>query len=73
MRVGLRIIVDQFQVGQMVLACRFQCKGGVGIMCGYGGRRFLTKQERIEWLEEYKSSLEKELAGVSERIQELKR
>jgi len=42
-------------------------------MCGYNARRFLTKQEKIEWLEEYKSSLEKELAGVSERIQELKR
>jgi hypothetical protein len=42
-------------------------------MCGYGGRRFLTKQERIEWLEEYKSNLQKELTGVSERIQELKR
>jgi hypothetical protein len=42
-------------------------------MCGYGGRRFLTKQEKIEWLEEYKSSLEKELAGVTERIEELKR
>jgi hypothetical protein len=41
-------------------------------MCGYGGRRYLTKQERIEWLEEYKSNLEKELAGVSERIEELK-
>jgi len=43
-------------------------------MCGYGysGRRYLTKQERIEWLEEYKSNLAKELAGVKERIQELK-
>jgi hypothetical protein len=44
-------------------------------MCGQGfsGRRYLTKQERIEWLEEYKNNLEKELAGVSERIEELKR
>ena len=40
-------------------------------MC-YGGRRFLTKEERIEWLQEYKSSLESELKGVSERIAELK-
>jgi hypothetical protein len=42
-------------------------------MCyGFGGRRFLTKEEKIEWLEEYKGSLEKELTGVTERIQELK-
>lgn len=39
-------------------------------MCGE--RRFLTKEEKIEWLEEYKSGLEKELAGVTERIEELK-
>jgi hypothetical protein len=45
------------------------------MMCGYGaygGRRYFTKQEKIEWLEEYKSNLEKELAGVTERLQELK-
>jgi hypothetical protein len=41
-------------------------------MC-YGGRRFLTKEEKIEWLEEYKGNLENELKGVSERIAELKR
>jgi hypothetical protein len=39
-------------------------------MC-YGGRRFLTKEERIEWLD-YKSNLENELKGVTERIAELK-
>jgi len=37
----------------------------------YSGRRFLTKEERIEWLEDYKSNLEKELKGVTERIAEL--
>jgi hypothetical protein len=36
------------------------------------GRRFFTKEEKIEWLEEYKSNLENELKGVSERIQEIK-
>jgi len=41
-------------------------------VCGYGGRRYLTKEEKLEWLEDYKSNLEKELQGVSERIQELK-
>ncbi len=43
-------------------------------MCyGYGGRRFLTREEKIAWLEDYKSSLEKEITAVNERIQELKR
>jgi len=40
-------------------------------MC-YGGRRFLTKEERIERLEDYKNDLENELKGVTERIAELK-
>lgn len=39
-------------------------------MCG--GRRFLTKEEKVEWLNEYKSDLENELKGVTERIEELK-
>jgi len=41
-------------------------------LCGYGERRFLTKEEKIEWLEDYKSNLENELKGVTERIAELK-
>jgi len=40
-------------------------------MC-YGGRRFLTKEERVEWLEDYKNDLENELKGVTERIAQLK-
>jgi len=40
-------------------------------MC-YGGRRFLTKEERIEWLEDYIINLENELKAVNERIAELK-
>ncbi len=32
----------------------------------------MTKEEKIEWLEEYQNNLEKELAGVKERILELK-
>jgi hypothetical protein len=48
-----------------------QLEGGVECMC-YGGRRFLTKEERVEWLEDYKSNLENELKGVTERIAELK-
>ena len=46
-----------------------QVNGGDRRMCG---RRFLTKEEKLEWLEDYKTDLEKELQGVTERIQELK-
>ncbi len=34
-------------------------------------RRFVSKKEKVEMLEGYKDQLEKELAGVKERIQEL--
>lgn len=48
-------------------------------MCysGYPGRgfqrarSFLTKEERIELLKEYKQDLENESRGVAERIKEL--
>ena len=47
------------------------------------GRRFLTKEEKdelkkqhqekkIQWIERYKESLEKELKGINERLDELK-
>jgi len=38
----------------------------------HGERRFLTKEEKVEWLEEYKTDLENELKGVKEKIEELK-
>ena len=37
------------------------------------GRRFMSKAERVERLQEYKEALEKELAGVKEAIEELKK
>jgi len=40
--------------------------------CGHG-RRYFTREERIEYLEEYKKELEQEVAGVAERIEELKK
>jgi hypothetical protein len=40
--------------------------------CGHG-RRFLTREEKIKHLEEYKEYLEQEAAGVAERIEELKK
>jgi hypothetical protein len=41
---------------------------------GYGEfpRLFLTKEEKIKRLEEYAQELKNELAGVQERIKELK-
>lgn len=45
------------------------CGGGFGF--GYGGRSFLTKEERLSMLKEYKDDLEKEIMGIEERIKEL--
>ncbi len=36
-------------------------------------RNFLTKEEKIEMLKEYKDSLEREVKGVAERIKELEK
>ncbi len=45
------------------------CESGYG----HGMRNFLTKEERIEILKEYKENLESEAQGVSERIKELEK
>ena len=43
-------------------------------MCDcYPSRGFLTKDEKIEMLKDYKESLEKEAKGVAERIRELEK
>ncbi len=39
--------------------------------CGLS-RRFITKEERRESLDAYKEQLTKELAGVEERLEELR-
>jgi hypothetical protein len=36
-------------------------------------RRFISSQEEAERLEEYREQLKKEISGVEERIEELKR
>ena len=41
-------------------------------MCQCGERQYLTKEEKVERLESYKETLEKEAKGVGERIKELK-
>jgi hypothetical protein len=42
-----------------------------GVHCG--GRHFLTKEEKIEHLEEYKKWLDSESQGVEETIAEIKK
>ena len=51
----------------------------MGCGCSYGetqfstqkARSFLTKEEKVELLKEYRNDLEKEAQGVSERIKEI--
>jgi len=40
--------------------------------CCCSPRRFMTKTERINWLEDYKKNLEAEIKAVGEVIKELK-
>ncbi|MBI2598081.1 MAG: DUF5320 domain-containing protein [Candidatus Diapherotrites archaeon] len=45
--------------------------------CSGGGfemdRKYISKDEKIEMLKEYKESLEKEIEGVKERMKELEK
>ena len=41
--------------------------------CGFGGRRYYTRKERIEQLEKIKQHLQKELSGIQELIEDLKK
>ncbi|HJU34175.1 MAG TPA: hypothetical protein VJ695_03540 [Nitrososphaera sp.] len=50
---------------------RYSCGGGGGGHWGYGVRSFLTKEEKLAMLKEYKEDLQKEVEGVEERIKEL--
>jgi len=47
--------------------------GSCGCGSGTFSRRFISAKEELERLEEYKDQLKKELAGIDERTQELKR
>lgn len=40
--------------------------------CGMFSRRFVSAKEKQERLQDYRDQLKKELAGLEERIQELK-
>ena len=44
---------------------------GVNAVGAQKSRSFLTREEKVDLLKEYKSDLEKEVKGVSERINEL--
>lgn len=44
-----------------------------GMYGGQGFRNFLTKEEKLELLKEYKESLEHETKAVQERIEQLKK
>ena len=45
-------------------------RGNCGCGCGYGMRGFVTKEERLEMLKEYKKELEQEMKGIEEEIKE---
>lgn len=40
--------------------------------CCCGGRKFLSKKEKIEMLEDYRESLQNELEGLEEELKKLK-
>lgn len=46
--------------------------GNCGCGPGWGGRRYLTKDEKVEWLNDYAKELENELKAVQERLKEIK-
>jgi hypothetical protein len=46
---------------------------GCGCEGGYGMRNFLTKEEKLEILKEYKKNLEEEAKGVEERIKAIEK
>ena len=49
-------------------SCGYGCSSGIDIR---KARSFLTREEKVSLLKEYKDDLEKEVQGVSERIKEL--
>ena len=53
----------------------YRGRGHCGCECGggYFPRHYFSRQEEREWLVEYREELKKELAGVEERLRELKK
>ena len=48
------------------------CKPFIGYYVTSYGRRFLTKEEKIEQLENYAEELKKEILAIDEQIKELR-
>lgn len=46
--------------------------GNCGCGPGWGARRYLTKEEKTQMLNDYAKELENELKAVKERIEEIK-
>jgi hypothetical protein len=64
--------ISDIYIGGEKEEMRYGCGGGGGHWgYGYGVRSFLTKEEKLAMLKEYKEDLEKEVEGVEERIKEL--
>lgn len=47
--------------------------GNCGCGPGFMGRRYLTKEEKTEWLNNYAKELEQELKAVKERVKEIQK
>lgn len=56
----------------MIGGGRVDCCCGDYCTCN-SGRSFLTKEEKIEMLQKYKDYLDKEVKGVAERIEGLRK
>lgn len=58
--------------GDLLMGCGCSNSGVSSANIGFHRpRSFLTKEEKVELLKEYKNELEKEVKGVSERLKEL--
>ena len=64
--------------GGITMNCKTTTIGGghcgpdMNCGCFRGGRRFHSKEERIEMLERYRKELEKEIQGLDSHLQELR-
>ncbi len=56
-----------------VFTMRSQNCCDVGYSCSTSQRNFLTKEEKVEMLRDYKATLEKEVKGITEKISSLKK
>ena len=59
------------RTGRGMGPCGYGAGYGDGYGMGYGGRRFYTKKEETEILEEEIGALEGELEAIKERLNEL--